>query len=87
MWVELEENRKCAIVVDDDESAAANCGVLLEGDVELVTEPRDLVENMSTRIYRRYLDEEIIQSPETQASITDPDNVIYRLKPVEMYCW
>lgn len=86
-FTDLGQNRHCAFVVDGSEDSPESGGILLEGEAVAVFEPADLVCEMSARIFGRYLDEHIIQLPETQASINDPDNVVYRLKPDEVFGW
>jgi nitroimidazol reductase NimA-like FMN-containing flavoprotein (pyridoxamine 5'-phosphate oxidase superfamily) len=84
---DLEQNHQCALVVDGCEDSAESGGILVEGEAVAVFEPADLVREMSARIYGRYLDVRVIQMPEIQASINDPENVVYRLKPDEVYGW
>jgi hypothetical protein len=82
---ELEPNKKCAVVVDNSEESKEVRGILLEGEVVLVREPRELVQQMNTSIFSRYLDETAMRQPETLARISDPENVVYRLLPAEIY--
>lgn len=84
---ELELNKKCAIVIDDGDENHEFSGVLLEGEAVLVTEPRSLVEDMSTKIYIRYLGEQGVLEPEPQSWIHDAENVLFRMLPTETYTW
>lgn len=84
---ELELNHKCAVVVDETTEDNVVRGVLLEGEAVLVTQPRILVEEMSTRIYNRYLGEEGTLASEPQSWIHDPENVLFRMTPLEIYHW
>lgn len=84
---ELEQNKKCAIIIDDSEEGTLVKGILFEGEAELITEPRELVEEVSARIYKRYLGDSGMDNAKTRSWITDPNNVVYRMSPVEMYTW
>jgi nitroimidazol reductase NimA-like FMN-containing flavoprotein (pyridoxamine 5'-phosphate oxidase superfamily) len=64
--VDLEGNPYCSIAVDTAESGVDFEAVILEGQAELVTAPQDFVENMTTRIYTRYL------GPECSPRIRSP---------------
>lgn len=81
------QNSKCAIVIDDAESSTSVKGVLLEGETILMLEPRELVEEIRLKIYRRYLKEEELRKTEVWSWIYHPENVVYRMKPAEIYTW
>jgi hypothetical protein len=59
--------------------------VILEGAVELVTEPRELVARQSTWIYTRYLGEAGVLEAEPQSWIHDPENLLIKLTPEESF--
>jgi hypothetical protein len=61
--------------------------VLFEGEVEVVTSPRQLVEEMSTFIYLRYLGEEGVKATDPQSWIHDPENLVVRLTPQRVFTW
>jgi nitroimidazol reductase NimA-like FMN-containing flavoprotein (pyridoxamine 5'-phosphate oxidase superfamily) len=84
---ELYKNPRCSIVVDEAENSMASTGVIFEGQVELIEEPRQLVYEKTTWIYLRYLDEEGVQAPDPQSWIYDPENVIAKLAPERIYTW
>ena len=88
---ELRRNPRCAVLVDgggpppDDQPPA--WGVLFEGQGELITSPAELVVEMSTRIYIRYLGEKGVLAPEPQSWIHDDENTLIRLAPELIYNW
>ena len=84
---ELRRNPRCAIVIDTETSLGGVSAVLLEGKAELVTEPRDFVKEMATRIYTRYLGPEGVLTADPQSWIHDPDNLIIKLKPSKTHTW
>ncbi|RPI30658.1 MAG: hypothetical protein EHM70_13350 [Chloroflexota bacterium] len=84
---ELQENPKCSIVVDDAKNGEENEGVIMEGDAELVSQPCELVQDMATRIYSRYLGPKGVLAPDPQSWIHDPDNLLIRLTPRKVYSW
>jgi nitroimidazol reductase NimA-like FMN-containing flavoprotein (pyridoxamine 5'-phosphate oxidase superfamily) len=84
---ELGLNAKCAVVIDSDESQADPRGVLMEGKAELITSPRQVVEEMSARIYIRYLGEDGVMEEEPQSWIHDPENLVARIHPAKIHSW
>jgi hypothetical protein len=61
--------------------------VLLEGDVELVTEPRDTIASIASRIYVRYLGVDGLQEPDPQSWLQDPENLLIKLTPTKIISW
>jgi len=84
---ELEKNRKCSVVIDTSPDANVTRGVLFEGEAELIEAPRSLVEEMSTRIYTRYLGPEGVLAPDPQSWIRDAENRIVKLTPRKTWTW
>ena len=85
---ELIANPKCAVLVEPANLKESKLqAVLLEGTAEIITEPREVVEEMSQRIYVRYLGEEGAQAAEPQSWKRDPENMVVRLKPAKVYAW
>ena len=85
---ELLGNPKCALLVEPADSKASKIqAVLFEGAAEVITSPRQLVEEMSTRIYLRYLGEEGVKAADPQSWIHDAENLVVRLTPQQVYTW
>ena len=84
---ELKKNSLCSILVEPKESDGALQAILFEGPVELITEPRLLVESMTTKIYIRYLGENGVLAEDPQSWIHDPENLVIRLTPKKTYYW
>jgi nitroimidazol reductase NimA-like FMN-containing flavoprotein (pyridoxamine 5'-phosphate oxidase superfamily) len=84
---ELQKNPLCSIVVDTASSGTENWGVVLEGEAELVTEPQEFLEEMTTRIYTRYLGPDGVLDKDPQSWIKDPENLLIKLTPENTYSW
>jgi hypothetical protein len=85
---ELLANPRCAILVEPaDPKNSKIQGVLFEGVAEVITSPHHLVEEMSTRIYLRYLGDEGVQAADPQSWIHDPENLVVCLTPQRVYTW
>jgi hypothetical protein len=55
--------------------------------VELVSQPSQLVSEIATRIYVRYLGEKGVQEPEPQSWLVDPENLLVKLTPRRIISW
>src|SRR5512139_762678 len=64
---ELKHNPRGAVLVESKQEGGKLTAVLLEGNVELVTEPREEVAEIASRIYLRYLGKEGLQEPDPQS--------------------
>jgi hypothetical protein len=85
---ELAANPMCAVLVEPTDSKASKIqAVLFEGTAEVITSPRQLVEEMSTRIYLRYLGEEGVKAADPQSWIHDPENLVVCLTPQRVFTW
>jgi len=85
---ELMANPRCAVLVEPADNKTSKIqAVLFEGSAEVITSPRPLVEEMSTRIYLRYLGEEGVKAADPQSWIHDPENLVVRLTPQRVYTW
>lgn len=84
---ELRDNPKCAVVVDVAESQHGISAVLFEGEIEIVTEPRDFVRDMALRIYARYLGADGVLEPAPQEWANAPESLILKLKPQFVRVW
>jgi nitroimidazol reductase NimA-like FMN-containing flavoprotein (pyridoxamine 5'-phosphate oxidase superfamily) len=84
---ELKHNPQGAILVESKQEGAKLTAVLLEGVVELVAEPRELVSEIARRIYIRYLGVEGVKDPEPQSWLHDPENLLIKLTPKKIISW
>ncbi len=84
---ELKKNLFCSILVEPKESDGILQAVLFEGPVELISEPRLLVESMTTKIYIRYLGENGVLAEDPQSWIHDPENTVIRMTPKKTFYW
>jgi nitroimidazol reductase NimA-like FMN-containing flavoprotein (pyridoxamine 5'-phosphate oxidase superfamily) len=84
---ELQGNPKCSIVIDTSGRPDGLSAVLFEGRAELVTEPREFVREMVTRVYIRYLGPEGVLAAEPQEWIHSPENLLIKLTPEKTFAW
>jgi nitroimidazol reductase NimA-like FMN-containing flavoprotein (pyridoxamine 5'-phosphate oxidase superfamily) len=84
---ELKINPRGAVLIESKQEGGKLTAVLLEGDVELVSQPRQLVSEIATRIYVRYLGEKGVQEPEPQSWLVDPENLLVKLTPRRIISW
>ncbi|MEJ5312014.1 MAG: pyridoxamine 5'-phosphate oxidase family protein [Anaerolineae bacterium] len=84
---ELRANPRCAVVVDVAESVDGVSAVVLEGQAELITEPREFVRDMALRIYTRYMGPEGVLAPEPQEWANSPENLIIKVTPEFVKVW
>lgn len=85
---DLFANPMCAVLVEPaDPKTSKLQAVLFEGKAEVITTPPKLVEEMTTRIYLRYLGEEGVKAADPQSWIHDPENLVVCLTPQRVYTW
>jgi general stress protein 26 len=84
---DLTDNPYCSVLVDQADSGVDFWAVLFEGEAELVTEPQAFVQEMSTRIYIRYLGRQGTEDPRPQSWIHDPENMLIMLVPRRTRAW
>lgn len=70
IW-ELKNNPQGAVLIKSKQEGGKLQAVLLEGPVELVTEPRQLVNEIASRIYVRYLGTDGLMEKEPQSWLKD----------------
>ncbi len=84
---ELKHNPQGAVLIESKQEGGKLQAVLMEGSVELVTEPRQMVSEIASRIYARYLGEAGVKDPEPQSWLTDPENLLIKLTPKKIISW
>ena len=84
---ELKINPRGAVLVESKQEGGKLQAVLLEGAVELVAQPRNLVSEIASRIYIRYLGIEGVKDSEPQAWLNDPENLLIKLTPDRIMSW
>lgn len=84
---ELKHNPRGAILIESKQPGGKLQVVLIEGRVELVTEPHEVVSAVSSRIYARYLGEEGMKDPEPQSWLNDPENLLIKITPERIISW
>jgi general stress protein 26 len=84
---ELKINPRGAVLIESKQEGGKLQAVLMEGTVELVAHPRQLVSEIASRIYIRYLGPEGIKDPEPQSWLNDPQNLLIKLTPKRIISW
>ncbi len=84
---ELKINPRGAVLIESKQEGGKLQAVLLEGSVELVTQPRQLVREIASRIYIRYLGPEGVMEDEPQSWLNDPENLLIKLTPERVISW
>jgi general stress protein 26 len=84
---DLKRNPLCAVIIEPVPAASQLQAVLFEGKAELITQPRNFVEEKALSIYTLYMGAEGVKEPEPQSWIYDPENLIIRLTPQKIYTW
>ncbi|OGO31779.1 MAG: hypothetical protein A2136_03695 [Chloroflexi bacterium RBG_16_54_11] len=84
---ELKINPRGAVLIESKQEGNMLQAVLLEGAVELVTEPRQMVREIASRIYTRYLGVEGVKESEPQSWLNDPENLLVKLTPERIMSW
>ncbi len=84
---ELKHNPQGAVLIESRQEGGKLTAVLLEGTVELVAEPRELVSNLASRIYVRYLGVDGVLEEQPQSWLNDPENLLVKLTPKRIISW
>ncbi len=79
-------NPRAALLIEAVKPAGVEA-VLLEGPVEVIQEPRELVRSISMRIYAAYMGEEGAAAPEPVSWSVDPENRLIKLIPRRVFAW
>ncbi len=85
--IDLQQNPKCAIVIDLEQAADGLTAVMLEGGAELVSEPRQAVRERIERVYLKYLGPEGLLEPDPQSWLNSPENVLIKFTPTRIKTW
>ena len=84
---DLKSNPRGAVLIESKQYGGKPQAVLWEGRVELVTQPRQLVSELASRIYIRYLGPDGIKETEPQSWLKDPENLLIKLTPERIMSW
>lgn len=84
---DLLQNPKISIAIDRVDEEGKSKAVIFEGSVTLVQAPRDFLHKQFTWIYTRYLGEEGVKEKEPQSWINDPQNLLIKLTPEQVFTW
>jgi len=84
---ELKINPRGAVLIESKQEGSKLQAVLLEGEVELVTEPRQQVRKIAKHIYIRYLGTEGVKEAEPQSWLNDSENLLIKLTPERIMSW
>jgi PPOX class probable F420-dependent enzyme len=85
--IDLQQNPKCAIVIDLEQASDGLTAVMFEGRAELVSEPRQAVRERIERVYLKYLGPEGLLEPDPQSWLNSPENVLIKFTPTRVKTW
>jgi nitroimidazol reductase NimA-like FMN-containing flavoprotein (pyridoxamine 5'-phosphate oxidase superfamily) len=84
---ELLRNLKCSIVIDVTEEGKGTNAVIMEGEAELINEPKELLVEKTTWVYTRYLGPQGVLDPDPQSWIASPEALLIKLTPSKIMSW
>jgi len=83
---DVDRNPRISVLIDDHSPEKPARAVLLEGQAELISDPR-LVVPLATSIYKKYLGEEGVKEKDPASWVVDPENRIIKLVPEKVFAW
>lgn len=84
---DLLGNPRAAVLVEPKAEGSELQAVLLEGPVEVISAPSSLVQEMSLKIYTRYLGPEGVLAADPQSWARDAENRLIKLTPERVIAW
>lgn len=84
---DLQSNPRAALLIEPKQESFKLQAVLLEGPVELISEPRDFVASQALKIYAHYLGPQGVQAADPQSWAVDPENRLVKLTPERVIAW
>lgn len=97
IWIALDQtskkyknllsNPRCAVTIDESLGGLRFIAVIMEGEAEIITEPKATVLDQVVEIYTRYLGKEAILCPTPQQMLTKGYHALLKLKPEIIITW
>ena len=84
---EIQGNPKIAVLIEPKSTEYKLQAVLLEGSAELITDQREMVKEMSLKIYEHYLGPEGVLAEDPQSWARDAENRLIKLTPERVFSW
>ncbi len=84
---DLQDNPKCALVVDLQDARHGLTAVLLEGEAELLSLISPEVRARVERLYTKYLNPQGILAKEPQEWLNSPKNLLVKFTPKRLISW
>ncbi len=84
---DLLQNPKISVAIDVSAEDGITKAVILEGQADLVMEPRNFLRKQFQWIYTLYLGEEGVKAKDPQEWIEDSQNLLIKLSPKQVYVW
>lgn len=84
---DLGSNPRCALLIEPKQEGYKLQAVLLEGNAELIVEPRDFIASQSLKIYQKYLGPEGVLAADPQSWAVDLENRLIKLTPNRVIAW
>jgi nitroimidazol reductase NimA-like FMN-containing flavoprotein (pyridoxamine 5'-phosphate oxidase superfamily) len=97
LWISIDQRSKkyrnlvgnpfAAVTIDETWGGLRFRGVIFEGPVELITEPRTWTVAITERIYTRYMGQEGIATPTIQSMLLNGQHAVIKLTPAHVIVW
>jgi PPOX class probable F420-dependent enzyme len=97
LWTSIDQRSKkyrnllansiCAITIDETWGGLRFRGVIFEGPVQLIIEPREWTVATTQRIYTRYMGVEGIAAKTIQSMLNDGQHAVVKLTPDHVIVW
>lgn len=84
---DIQQNPSISVVIDQASEDNHASAVILEGQAELVTAPRDFLRQQFLWIYTRYLGVDGVKAKDVQGWIEDSHNLLVKLTPEKVLVW
>ena len=83
----LRNNPNLAVSIDESLGGLRFWAILMEGMAELIKTPKDLVVEMTERIYVKYMGKGVMDLPTLQVMLFGGDSILIKLKPTRIVSW
>jgi nitroimidazol reductase NimA-like FMN-containing flavoprotein (pyridoxamine 5'-phosphate oxidase superfamily) len=84
---DLRKNARISVVVDIEGETDGLRAVILEGESEWFSGPREVLEEKTEWVYTRYLGPAGVKAAEPQSWIKDPEAMLLKLTPTWVKSW
>jgi PPOX class probable F420-dependent enzyme len=83
----LQQNPRCALVVDIEQAEGQLAAVIVEGSAEMLNGLQSETRARIERIYAKYLGPEGVLAPEPQSWLNSEENLLIKITPKRIKSW